>query len=91
MTIDEMKKQMIKDGQDPNDYCIFQSEFGFSVFKKEFSPSHAKYTDQENQPVKEDLEVVAETSVNASMDLQEIANTLVYALEEIEKLKGGNL
>lgn len=87
MTIDNIKKELRDLGQNPDDFNINITENGYSVTPKWFYETK-QVAKQEDKPIKEDVDIVAETAVFAMMDIQDLAEMLVYALNEIETLKG---
>ena len=58
MTIEQVRQQIIDDGKNPDDYSIFISENGYSVWKKEHAPNWMKSAEQ--QAEYGDLQVLAE-------------------------------
>lgn len=88
ITIDEIKKNLIDLGLNPNDYLILLNEDSYEVWKKEVSPNYARFATQEDKPIKLDINDVAEFTTIIATDKDEIAEMLVYALQKIQELEG---
>ena len=93
MTIEQIRQQLIEEGINPDDVLVLPNAdgTGYQVWQKQYAPDYARFADQQDTPIKEDVDTTAETVVYTAMDVQDLAEMLVYALEEIEALKGGSV
>lgn len=88
MTIEEIKKQLIEQGLNPEDYLILLEKNGYQIWKKEVAPNYARFAMQEDKPIKLDVNDVAEFTTIIATDKDEIAEMLAYALQKIQELEG---
>ena len=70
MTIEQIKQQLIDEGQNPDDYSILINNNGYSVWKKKFAPDFMKASEQISESgdkkVKADVDYLA---IMAGVDL----------------------
>ena len=88
MTSDDIKKELIEQGLNPEDYSILLEKNGYQIWKKEVAPNYARFATQEDKPIKLDINDVAEFTTVIATDKDEIAEMLVYALQKIQELEG---
>lgn len=92
MTLEEIKQELIDNGQDPNDYEILITENSCQYWKKGFEPQWFKNNKQiakeEDEPIKQDVDIVAETTAITMMDMETLADTVVYLMGKVEELEG---
>lgn len=86
MNIDDIKLEMIGNGQDPDDYDITITNYGYKVEPKWFYEMK-QVSKREDKPIIEDLNATAEFATITAMDKDEIAEMLVYALQKIDELE----
>ena len=90
--IEQIRQQLVDEGINLEDVLILPNAdgTGYQVWQKQYAPNYARFATQEDAPIKEDVDTTAETVVYTAMDVQDLAEMLVYALQEIESLKGGS-
>lgn len=86
MTIDEIKQKLVEQGKDPNDFNIKIMQNSYSYTPKWFY-EHKKIAKQQDKPIKEDVDVVAETAVTVMSDVSVTAETVAQLMVEIQILK----
>lgn len=86
MTIEEIKQELINQGENPNDFNIEIFENGCSVTPKWFY-EQKQIAKKEDKPIIQDVNNVAELTTIVAMDKDELAEMLVYALQRIEELE----
>ena len=63
MTIEQIKQQLIDEGQNPDYYSILITNNGYSVWKKDFAPNFMKASEQVSElgdkKVKADVDYLA--------------------------------
>lgn len=84
--IDVIKKEMILNGKNPDDYEIVITDEYYSISPKWYT-LNKEIAKKEDVLIQDDVDLVAETTVFAMADIEVLAETLVYALNEIEVLK----
>ena len=90
MIIEQIRQQLINEGLNPDDYAILPNADGqgYQAWKKEVAPSFARFAIQEDKTQKEDIDIVADTAVIAMMNIETLADTVVYLLGKVEELEG---
>lgn len=86
MIIDNIKQDLINNKQNPDDYDITITEYGYKVVPKWFYETK-QIAKKEDKPIIEDLNATAEFATITAMDKDEIAEMLVYALQKIDELE----
>lgn len=86
MTLQEINQVLIQQGYNPDDFNIFTFENGYSVTPKRFYETK-QIAKKEDKPIIEDINDVAELTTLTSMDKDEVAEMLVYALQRIDELE----
>lgn len=86
MSIEEIRQDLINHGKDPNDFNITFTENGYSITPKWFY-EQKQIAKQEDEPIIEDVNDVAELTTLVAMDKDEIAEMLVYTLQRIDELE----
>lgn len=83
---EEIKKDLIKNGIEPDDFKITVSEDRYEITPKWFYETK-QIAKKEDKPIKEDVDVVAETAVFAMMDIEDLAQMLVHTFQRINELE----
>ncbi len=86
MELIDIEKELIKHGKDPKDFNINITENGYSTSPKWYF-ENKQIAKKEDKPIIEDLNDVAELTTMTSMDKDELAEMLVYALQRIDELE----
>lgn len=86
MKINEIKQELIEQGKNPNDFDIELLENVYSITPKIFYETKL-IAREENKPIKEDMDITAETLIFSLSDIEELADMLVYALVKIDELE----
>lgn len=86
MTLVNIIEELINQGKDPNDFNIKILEDGYSISPKWFYETK-QIAKQEDEPIIEDVNDVAELTTITAMDKDELAEMLVYALQRIDELE----
>jgi hypothetical protein len=86
MNLEGIKQELIEQGKSPDDFNIQIAEEGFLVTPKWFYEIKqiAKLLDK---PTKDDIDITAETLVLTMMDVEDLAEMIVYALNKIDELE----
>lgn len=86
LTKDEVIQFIINRGDNPNDFKITSTD---DMLKIEPQPSfeQRQVARQEDKPIKEDVDLVAEIALINAMDKDDITQLLMYALEKIDELE----
>lgn len=86
MNIIEIKKEIISQGKNPDDFNIKITENGYSVTPKWFY-ENKQIAKKEDKPIVEDVNDMAQLTTITAMDKDELAGMLVYALQRIDELE----
>lgn len=86
MDIGTIKQELLKQGQNPEDFDIQVFEHGYSITPKWFHETK-KIAKKEDKPIIEDVNDVAITTAFVLEDNMTVAETLAITLLEIENLK----
>lgn len=86
MTLGKITQELIEQGKNPNDFNIKVFEEGYSVTPKWFYEDK-QIAKEEDKPIVEDVNDVAEFATIIAMDKDEIAEMLVYTLMKIDELE----
>ena len=84
--MEDIINQLLADGKNPDDFNIEITENMVKVIPKwSFQPR--QIAKEEDMPIIEDVNTVAELTTITAMDKDEIAEMLVYALQRIDELE----
>lgn len=86
MNIDEIKQELLEQGKNPDDFNVVITESGYSVTPKWYF-EQKQIAKEEDKPIIEDVNDVAEFATITAMDKDEIAEMLVYALQRLDALE----
>lgn len=84
--IEEIKNQLMQEGKDPNDFEIDVVGDSYSITPKWFY-ENKQIAKEQDKPIIEDVNDVAELTTITAMDKDELAEMLVYALQRIDELE----
>ena len=84
--IEEIKNQLMQEGKDPNDFEIDVVGDSYSITPKWFY-ENKQVAKEQDKPIIEDVNDVAELTTIVAMDKDDIAEMLVYALQKIDELE----
>lgn len=87
MSIEKIKKDLINEGVDPDDFNITILPNGYSLSPKWFYQIKNIAKD-EDKPIKEDVDVTAETIVLTAQDVTMLADTVTQLATKIAELEG---
>ena len=87
MTREEIEQKLIDNGKDPNDYNIEINNQGYSIVAKWYC-ENKEIAKELDKPIKDDVDIVAETTAITMMDMETLAETVVYLMEKVAELEG---
>lgn len=86
MNLEDIKQELIEQGKSPDDFNIQIAEEGFLVTPKWFYEIK-QIAKLQDKPTKDDIDITAETLVLTMMDVEDLAEMIVYALNKIDELE----
>ena len=79
--IGQLEQELIEQGKNPNDFNIRVTENGHTITPKWFYETK-QIAKKEDKPIKEDIDVTAETVVYTTSDVADLAETVVVSMED---------
>lgn len=87
MRIDDIKKQMIENGQNPNDYLILIFENKYAIWKKEIAPEILKNSQQiakqESEIIAKPLRLASQIATRDKIKAGELKESEIVSLVDI--------
>lgn len=84
--LESIKQELIADGLDPGDFNITQKNGVIKVVPKWYFEMK-QIARKEDEPIIDDVNAVAELTTMTSMDKDELAEMLVFALQKLDELE----
>lgn len=84
--LESIKKEMLDDGLNPDDFNISMEDGVIKVVPKWYYEMK-QIAKKEDVPIIDDMNAVAELTTITSMDKDELAEMLVFALQKIDELE----
>lgn len=86
MPRNEMEKEIIEQGMNPKDFDIF-IEDDRRGYTPKWSYETKEIAKKEDKPIIDDVDTVADLVATTSIDKDELAEMLVYAMQRIDELE----
>lgn len=86
MNLEDIKQELIEQCKNPDDFNIQITEEGCLVTPKWFYEIK-QIAKLQDKPTKDDIDITAETLVLTMMDVEDLAEMIVYALNKIDELE----